>query len=239
MVLNVLKLETPWQPVGTWLGIGSNPFIIKYQHPKPKNCSDGEKSTYILSVGMHKQRTCMPMMTTCTTRKNTYLVPSSVLPRWKNVRNCTFRVHNFGKAFNARKHSKSSNYCGKQLVNSYTPGISFNALNGEIIPVLYSDEYEFDANEYRKWHLEYTFNLDAAPCITDHKYESYSSKVKSFLDLCAKNLHNKLIWMFQPIELAKEFIVHYEVIRLQQIDAMMTLFCLPLELTQRVRIKNT
>ncbi len=28
-------------------------------------------------------------------------------------------------------------------------GLSFNALNGEIIPDLYSDEYEFDANEYQ------------------------------------------------------------------------------------------
>ncbi len=61
-----------------------------------------------------------------------------------------------------RKKIKSSNSCGKQPNNSYKPGISFNALNGEIIPDLYSDEYEFDDNEYQKLHLEYKFNLNAA-----------------------------------------------------------------------------
>ena len=39
---------------------------------------------------------------------------------------------------------------GKKTDISYKPGISFNALNREIIPDLYSDEYKFDANEYEK-----------------------------------------------------------------------------------------
>jgi hypothetical protein len=46
--------------------------------------------------------------------------------------------------------TKSLKSCGKKPDISYKPGISFNALNGEIIPDLYSDEYEFDANEYQK-----------------------------------------------------------------------------------------
>jgi len=49
-----------------------------------------------------------------------------------------------------RKMTKSSKSCGKNPDISYKPGISFNALNGEIITDLYSDEYEFDANEYQK-----------------------------------------------------------------------------------------
>ena len=95
-----------------------------------------------------------------------------------------------------RKKPKSSNSCGKKSNNSYNPDLSFNALNGEIIPDLFSDECEFDANEYRKWHLGYRFNLDACVSIANHKYENYASKNKSFLDLSAKDLFNKSIWMF-------------------------------------------
>ena len=57
-----------------------------------------------------------------------------------------------------RNRTESSKSCGKKTDISYKPGISFNALNGEIIPDLYSGEHEFDANEYQKWHLEYKFN---------------------------------------------------------------------------------
>ncbi len=67
-----------------------------------------------------------------------------------------------------RNRSKSSKSCGKKPDISYKPGISFNDLNGEIILDLYSDEYEFDANEYQKWHLEYKINLDAASSNTNH-----------------------------------------------------------------------
>ncbi len=90
-----------------------------------------------------------------------------------------------------RKKLKSSNPCGKQPDNSYKPGISFNALNGETIPDLYSDEYELDANEYKKWHLKYKFNLNADANITNHKCEDFASKDKSFLDLSVKDLYNK------------------------------------------------
>ncbi len=126
-----------------------------------------------------------------------------------------------------RKKIKSSNSCGKQPNNSYKPGISFNALNGEIIPDLYSDEYEFHVNEYQKWHLEYKFNLDAAANITNHKCENFASKDKSFLDLFAKDLYNKSIWMFPSIELADDFIPHYEAIRLQQLNSITAAICLP------------
>ena len=92
-----------------------------------------------------------------------------------------------------RKKLKSSPSCSKKPDSSYKPGISFNPLNGVIIPDLYSDEYEFDANESQKWHLDYSFNLDAAANITNHKSDNYASKDKSFLDLSAEDLHNKSI----------------------------------------------
>jgi hypothetical protein len=92
-----------------------------------------------------------------------------------------------------QNRTKSSKSCGKNIDISYKPGISFNALNEEIIPNLYSDEYECDANENQKWHLEYKVNLDAASSNTNHKCEVYYSKDKSFLDLSAKDLRNKSI----------------------------------------------
>ena len=85
---------------------------------------------------------------------------------------------------------------------------------------LYSDEYEFDANGYQKWHLDYRFNLDASASIANHECENYASKNKWFLEFSAKDLFNKSIWIFSPIELAKDFILHYETIHLQQPDSM-------------------
>ena len=61
-----------------------------------------------------------------------------------------------------RNRLKSQISCGQKPESGYKPGISFSALNGEIISNLYSDADEFDANEYQKWHLDYTFNLDHA-----------------------------------------------------------------------------
>jgi hypothetical protein len=49
-----------------------------------------------------------------------------------------------------RNRLKSSYSCGKTHDSGYKHDISFNALNGEIIPGMYSDEYEFDANEYQE-----------------------------------------------------------------------------------------
>jgi hypothetical protein len=126
-----------------------------------------------------------------------------------------------------RNRAKFSKSCGKKRDISYKPGIRFNALNGEIRTDLYSDEYEFEANEYQKWHLEYKFNLDAASSNTNPKCEVYYSKDKSFLDLSAKDLRNKSIWMFPPIELAKKFLLNYKDIRLQQPDSMIAVICLP------------
>jgi hypothetical protein len=97
-----------------------------------------------------------------------------------------------------RRKPKSSNSRGKKPDNTYNPDLSFNALNGEIMPDLYSDEYEFDANEYKKGHLDYRFNLDACASVANHKCENYASKDKSFLDLSAKDLFNKSIGMFPP-----------------------------------------
>jgi hypothetical protein len=116
----------------------------------------------------------------------------------------TFCVHYFRKAYNASEKDKILKFLRPD--NSYKPSIGFNALKGEIIPDLYSNEYEFDANEYQKWHLEYKFTLDAAANITNHKCENFASKDKSFLDLSAKDLYNKSILMFPPIELVNDCI---------------------------------
>jgi hypothetical protein len=124
------------------------------------------------------------------------------------------------------KYIKSSHSCVKPDT-SYKTGISINTLNGDIIPDLYSDEYEFDTSEYQKWHLDYKFNLDAAASVSNHKCVDYASKNKSFFDFTAKDLHNKSIWLFPPIELAKIFIQHFEAIRLQQPDSTMAVICLP------------
>ena len=92
------------------------------------------------------------------------------------------------------KKLKSSPFCGKKHGSSYKPGLSFNALNGQILPDLYSDECEFDANEYQNWHLDYRLNLlDAAASITNYKCDNYASKDKSFLDFSANDLQNRSI----------------------------------------------
>ena len=136
-----------------------------------------------------------------------------------------------------RKKIKSSPSCVKKPDSSYKPGLSFKSYS-EIIPDLYSDEYEFDANEYQKWHLDYRFNLDAAASISNHKCDNYASKDKSFLEHSAEDLQNKSIWMFPPIELAKDFLLHYEAIRLQQPDSMMAVICLPRLVTPGSNYKN-
>ena len=166
----------------------------------------------------------MPMAA-CTTEGK---IRTSYRPRLSPDGKLTKIVH-FVYAISARrtmpqKRSKSSNSCGKKPDTSYNTDLSFN---DEIMPDLYSDEYEFDINEYQKWHLDYRFNLDACASFANHKCENYASKDKSFLDLSAKDLLNKSIWMFPPIGLAKDFILHYEAIRLQQPDSMTAVICLP------------
>ena len=94
------------------------------------------------------------------------------------------------------------------------------------MPDIYSDEYEFDANEYQEWHLDYRFNLDVCASIANHKCENYASKDKSFHDRSVKDLFNKSIWMFPPIESAKHSILHYEAICLQQPDSTTAVSCL-------------
>ena len=79
-------------------------------------------------------------------------------------------------------------------------------LDGSIIPDLYSDEYEFDSNEYQRLHALYRFNFDAAASPLNHKCKEYASKDRSFLTFSAKDLRNKSIWMFPPIESANDLI---------------------------------
>ena len=117
-----------------------------------------------------------------------------------------------------RRKLSSSHSCVKLPDSSYKAGISFNAFNGEIIPDLDSDEYEFDAHEYQKWHLDYRFNLDAAASILNHKCDKYASREKSFLDLLSlKRIFTTIknnMDVFSPIEFTKEIILLFEAIRL-------------------------
>ncbi len=69
--------------------------------------------------------------------------------------------------------------------------------------------------------------MDAVANITNHKCANFASKDKSFLDLSAKDLYKKSIWMFPPIEPANDFISHYEAIRLQQPNSITAVICLP------------
>ena len=219
--------DSLWQPfnAGFYPRGSSNPSTIKHHHPIPNCENGGEEISYRFSARVHKQRTRMPMAA-CTTEGK---IRTSYRPRLSPDGKITKMVH-FVYAVSARrtmprKRSKSSNSCGKKPDISYNPGLSFN---DEIMPDLYSDEYEFDINEYQKWHLDYKFNLDACASIANHKCENYASKDKSFLDLSAKDLFNKSIWMFPPIELAKDMILHYETIRLQQPDSMTAVICIPI-----------
>ena len=218
----------PGAPEITRTGVCSNSSPIRRSHhPKPNHARGGEEESYRFSAGVQKQSLCMPTAAQITEGK----IRTSYRPRLSPDGRVTRVVHLVStisaRRAMPRRKIKSSHSRVTFADSSYKSGVSFNALNGEIIPDLYSDEYEFDANEYQKWHLDYKFNLDAAASILNHKCDNYASKDKSFLDLSAEDLHNKSIWMFPPIELAKEFLLHYEAIRLQQPDTMMAVICLP------------
>jgi hypothetical protein len=186
---------------------------------------------------MQKQSSRMPMAARTTEGKLRKSYRPELSPVGKMTKVAQFVYTISARRTMPRKKSKSSHSCVKLPDSSYKTGISFNG-DSEIIPGLYSDEYEFDTNEYQKWHLDYKFNLDAAASIINHKCENYASKDKSFLDLSAEDLRNKSIWMFPPIERAKEFLLHYETIRLQQPDTMMAVICLPRLVTSGAYYKN-
>ena len=82
----------------------------------------------------------MPMVACTTEEKNTYFVPSTVIPGWENNQDGTLCVHYFRKAYNASEKVKFLKFPRKKPENRYNPDLSFNALNGEIMPDLYSDE---------------------------------------------------------------------------------------------------
>ena len=227
----------PGAPEITRTGVCSNPSPIKHQHPKPNHAGGGEEESYRFTAGMQKQSSRMPMAARTTEGKLRTSYRPKVSPDGKVTRVVQFVYTISARRTMPRKKSKSSHSCVKLPDSSYKTGISFNG-DSEIIPGLYSDEYEFDANEYQKWHLDYKFNLDAAASIINHKCENYASKDKSFLDLSAEDLRNKSIWMFPPIERAKEFLLHYEAIRLQQPDTMMAVICLPRLVTPGADYKN-
>jgi hypothetical protein len=190
----------PEAPEITRTRVCSNSSPIKHQkHLKPNHASGGEKESYKFSAGVHKQSLRMPMVARTTEGR----IRTSYRPRLSPDGTITKVVH-YVYTISARrampwKKLKSSHFCVKLPDSSYKTGISFNALYGEIIPDLYSDEYEVDANENQKWHLDYRFNLDAAASILNHKCDKYASKDKSFLDLLSlKRIFTtiKSIWMF-------------------------------------------
>ncbi len=141
MGLVVLEHDALGHPFndGFYPGVSSNPSTIKHQHPKPNHESGGEEISCIFSAWVHKQRTCMPMAS-CTTEGK---IRTSYRPRLSPDGKITKMVH-FVYTISARRtvprrKPKSSNSCGKKPDISYNPDLSFNALNKEIMPDLYSD----------------------------------------------------------------------------------------------------
>jgi hypothetical protein len=146
----VVPKLVPGAPEITRTGVCSYSSPIKHHYPKPNHASGGEEESYIFSAGVHKQRLCMLMAARTTKGK----IRNSYRPNLSLDGKITKMVH-FVYTISARrsmprKKLKSSLSCGKKHDSSYKPGISFNALNGETIPDLYSDEYKFYANEYKK-----------------------------------------------------------------------------------------
>jgi hypothetical protein len=131
-------------------GVGSNPSSIKHHHPKPNHESGEEEISYRFSAGLHKQRTRMPMAAFTTEEKRRTSYRPRLSPDGKITKIVHFVYTISARRTMPRRKPKSSNSCGKKPDNTYNPDLSFNALNGEIMPDLYSDEYEFDANEYKK-----------------------------------------------------------------------------------------
>ena len=143
MGLAAPELDALGQPfnAGFYPEVSSNPSTIKHQHPKPNHESGGEEISYIFSAWVHKQRTRMPMAA-CTIEGK---ICTSYRPRLSPDGEITEMVH-FVYTISTRRtmpqrKPKSSHSCGKKLDNSYSPDLSFNVLNGEIMPDLYSDEY--------------------------------------------------------------------------------------------------
>jgi hypothetical protein len=160
----------PEAPEKTRTGVCSNSSPIKHhQHPKPNHVSGGEEGSFRFSAGVHKKSLRMPMAVRTTKGKIRTSYRPRLSPDWKITKMVHFVYKISARRTMPRKKLKSSHSRVKLPDSSYKPGISFNALNGEIIPDLYSGEYEFDANGYQKWHLDYRFNLDAAAIILNHK----------------------------------------------------------------------
>jgi len=136
----------PGAPEITRTGVCSNSSPIKHHHPKLNRDSGGEEEWYRFSAGVHKQRLCMPMAARTIKGKMRTSYRPRLSPDGKLTKVVHFVYTIIAKRSMPRKKLKSSPSCGKNLDSSYKPGISFNALIGTNIPVLYSDEYEFDAN---------------------------------------------------------------------------------------------
>ena len=94
--------------------------------------------------------------------------------------------------------------------------VRIQSIDDEEIPELHSTEYEFDPDEYRRWHEDHAFTFDACASVINHKCAAYASKDNSFLNHTAADLHGKVLWMFPPIDQAAAFIEHFESIRMQQ-----------------------
>jgi len=106
MGLVVPKPESLGGPTGTLTEVCSNPSIIKYKQSKPYHFRDGEESTYIFSIGVHKQRPCMPMAPRTTKEKIRTSYRPQLSPYGKITKMLHFCVHYFVKAYNAPKNDK-------------------------------------------------------------------------------------------------------------------------------------
>ena len=122
-------------------------------------------------------------------------------------------------------HVHPAEGCKNPIDSTASEGL--NTLDSKPVPPLQSDEYVFDSDEYRRWRTMYRCNFDAAATALNHKCKHYATKDKSFTEMTANDLRDKMIWMFPPIARATEFLTHFENIRQQQPDLTSDVILLP------------
>ena len=133
----VVPKLVPGAPEISRTGVCSNSSRIKHQHPKPNHASCGKEESYRFSAGVHKQRFCMQMAARTTEGKIRTSYRPELSLDGKIIKMVHFVYTISARRSMPRKKVQSSPSCGKKTDSSYKPGISFNALNGEIIPDLY------------------------------------------------------------------------------------------------------
>ena len=122
--------------------------------------------------------------------------------------------------------------------NALTTSPPVSTLDDEALPSLESDDYIFDASEYRRWHDMFAFNYDGAASHLNAKCKDFASKDKPFTSLSPQDLKNKTIWLCPPIAEATAIISHFETIRQAQPKITSAILVLPRITTPGAAYKN-